>query len=146
MNTERQEIIEKVKIEKKNNEDDLAYKVGQRMKSERIRLELSQSDFAELGGLTKQAQINYEAGKRAPDILYLMRIKEKTNIDLNYILTGETGSNEASLNDDETALIDRYRYNKTFQLLCNTAMELVTINIKTSVEESLRELSKSSIF
>jgi transcriptional regulator with XRE-family HTH domain len=107
-------------------EDTLEYRIGKRIKAERQRLSLSQTEFAELGGLTKQAQVNYEAGRRMPDISYLLRIKEKTKIDLNFILTGKTGLEKSTLTDHEASLIDLYRENENFQKLVDLAATLAT--------------------
>ena len=107
-------------------EDTLEFRIGKRIKAERQRLSLSQTEFAELGGLTKQAQVNYEAGRRMPDISYLLRIKEKTKIDLNFILTGKTGLEKSTLTDHEAALIDLYRENEDFKKLVDLAATLAT--------------------
>jgi transcriptional regulator with XRE-family HTH domain len=107
-------------------EDTLECRIGKRIKAERLRLSLSQTEFAELGGLTKQAQVNYESGRRVPDILYLLRVKEKTKIDLNFILTGKTGLEKSTLTDHEAALIDLYRENENFQKLMDLAATLAT--------------------
>lgn len=61
---------------------------GARLREERNKLNLSQTDFAALGGVRKQAQINYESGKRVPDANYLMNISV-AGADILYILTGE---------------------------------------------------------
>jgi transcriptional regulator with XRE-family HTH domain len=107
-------------------EDTLEFRIGKRIKAERQRLSLSQTEFAELGGLTKQAQVNYESGRRVPDILYLLRVKEKTKIDLNFILTGKTGLEKSTLTDHEASLIDLYRENENFQKLVDLAATLAT--------------------
>ncbi|MCK9194423.1 MAG: helix-turn-helix domain-containing protein [Nevskia sp.] len=59
----------------------------QRLKLERERLRLSQTEFAEIGGVKKGAQINYEKGERSPDADYLERVGAY-GVDLSYLLTG----------------------------------------------------------
>lgn len=59
----------------------------QRLKLERERLGLSQSAFAEIGGVQKRSQINYEQGSRKPDTKYLEGIAA-AGADVAYILTG----------------------------------------------------------
>jgi transcriptional regulator with XRE-family HTH domain len=59
----------------------------ERLKSERERLGLSQSAFAEIGGVQKRTQINYEHGNRKPDTKYLEGIAA-AGADVAYILTG----------------------------------------------------------
>lgn len=58
-----------------------------RLKEERKRLGLNQSEFAILGGVQKTAQLNYESGKREPDVAYLLKL-ESHGVDAAYILTG----------------------------------------------------------
>lgn len=52
---------------------------------------MSQVAFAAIGGSGKHSQINYEAGRRAPDTTYLTAIAQ-AGVDLAYILTGIRGS------------------------------------------------------
>lgn len=58
-----------------------------RLKEERKRMSLTQPVFAELGGVKKGAQVNYELGKRAPDTDYLSALYAH-DVDIIYILTG----------------------------------------------------------
>lgn len=60
---------------------------------------MNQTEFAALAGVRKRAQINYEAGERAPDANYLAAIAA-AGADVAYILTGEpagTASNAKTL-------------------------------------------------
>lgn len=70
-----------------NGKDSHLSSIGDRLKTERVRLDLSQSAFAEIGGVQKNAQVNYESGKRAPDASYLAAISA-AGADVLYILTG----------------------------------------------------------
>lgn len=83
--------------------------IGERLKDERTRLGLSQSAFAEIGGVKKLAQINYEKGERFPDALYLSNLA-KIGVDVLFIVTGQK-VNESShtLVPDELLLLDGYR-------------------------------------
>ena len=72
-------------------------KVGDRLKSERERLGLSQVAFAERGRVSKQSQQNYEANKRKPDSDYLSGIA-KAGADVLYILTGTRNATLPELN------------------------------------------------
>lgn len=68
---------------------DVAYVLtGHRLREERIRLGLSQSALADIGGVKKLAQINYEKSRRQPDAAYLRRIAE-IGADVAYIITGQ---------------------------------------------------------
>lgn len=104
--------------------------VGKRLKEERNRLGLNQSDFAVLGGVEKRAQIYYEQEARSPDAEYLAAIA-KAGADVLYIVTGvrsaasldqaaedqgayETGKGKGKgvgpLSKKEAALLDNYRH------------------------------------
>ena len=61
--------------------------VGERLKSERARLGMSQGDFGALVGVSKTSQFNYEAGGRSPDAAYLQKAAE-IGVDVAFILTG----------------------------------------------------------
>lgn len=58
-----------------------------RLKEERLRLEINQDDFAEIGGVRRRAQSNYESGDRCPDGHYYEAISA-IGVDVQYILTG----------------------------------------------------------
>lgn len=90
--------------------------IGERLKEERERLVLSQTDFAALGGAGRKTQFNYETGERVPDAAYLAAIAA-AGADVLYILTGQRGAPIApALKPDEAALLDNYRH-------CSTEMQ-----------------------
>ncbi|ELW8793366.1 XRE family transcriptional regulator [Salmonella enterica] len=80
--------------------------IGERLREERLRLELSQAALGEIGGVRKQAQLLYEKGERNPDAAYLSAIS-KFGVDIQFIVTGVRSSE--SLSDDEKILIKSYR-------------------------------------
>jgi transcriptional regulator with XRE-family HTH domain len=80
--------------------------IFERLKEERLRLDLNQTEFGELGGVQKDAQLKYESGKRKPDTEYLSAIAA-AGADVQYILTGIRSS--AALTPDEQALLAGYR-------------------------------------
>ena len=61
---------------------------GERLREERERLGLSQTAFAEAGGVQKRAQINYEKADRLPDAAYLAAIAA-IGVDVLYVITGK---------------------------------------------------------
>jgi transcriptional regulator with XRE-family HTH domain len=61
--------------------------VGERLREERLRLGHNQSDFAEIGGVQRRAQVNYEADERSPDAGYLAAIAAQ-GADIQYVVTG----------------------------------------------------------
>lgn len=61
--------------------------IGSRLKEERERLKINQTHFGAIGNVTKQAQINYESGRRLPRAGYLAAIAA-LGVDIQYIVTG----------------------------------------------------------
>lgn len=85
-----------------------------RLKDERVRLGLNQTEFAEMAGVQKRAQVNYEAGERSPDAKYLTAIAA-AGADVLYILTGQRAGGSAAppspaLSKREAALLDNYQH------------------------------------
>lgn len=88
--------------------------IGQRIKEERQRLSLNQTEFGKIGGVGKLAQANYEKGTRHPSALYLASIAA-AGADVLYVVTGQRtpdtcGDDPATLLPvDEQLLLDGYR-------------------------------------
>ncbi|MDZ4036171.1 helix-turn-helix transcriptional regulator [Burkholderia gladioli pv. alliicola] len=91
--------------------------IGSRLREERLRLGLSQDEFAAVGGVLRRAQANYESNERSSDTKYLSAIAG-LGVDLLYIILGvrsvsaepQSASEPATtLEDDEHLLIDGYR-------------------------------------
>lgn len=83
--------------------------IGGRLRAERERLELSQSQLAELAGTTRKTQFNYETDARRPDADYLAAIAA-AGADVNYILTGKRGGpSPVVLTAEEQTLLDYFR-------------------------------------
>jgi len=61
--------------------------IGERLKEERVRLGLSQTELAELGCVQRNTLFNYEKGVRSPDADFLARIAGR-GADVLYIVTG----------------------------------------------------------
>lgn len=61
--------------------------IGERLREERKRLGLSQTDFAKLAGVHLNTQSRYEKGDREPDSSYLEALG-KAGVDVNYVLFG----------------------------------------------------------
>jgi transcriptional regulator with XRE-family HTH domain len=59
--------------------------VHDRLKEERERLFISQADFAEKAGVSRNTQVRYETGKTAPSSSYLEIVK-RLGIDVDYVL------------------------------------------------------------
>ncbi|WP_338616484.1 helix-turn-helix transcriptional regulator [Pigmentiphaga sp. CHJ604] len=83
--------------------------IGERLRKERERLELTQEAFAEYGGVKKRAQITYEQDARSPDAGYLAGLAS-IGVDVLYVITGvRTPPGAAGMQPDESALLDNYR-------------------------------------
>ncbi|WP_419685755.1 helix-turn-helix domain-containing protein [Burkholderia theae] len=72
-----------------------------------MRIGLSQAEFAALGGLGKQAQLNYESDARSPDANYLAALS-KVGVDVLYVITGERAQGPG-VPDDEAELLEGFR-------------------------------------
>lgn len=83
--------------------------IGDRLKEERERLGLNQTDFATKAGASKNSQYNYEKGERSPDAIYLAAAAG-IGVDVLYVVTGQrTPAMASSFSDDEAALVAHYR-------------------------------------
>lgn len=75
----------------------------ERLREERKRLKLNQTQFAALAGTTKNSQLNYEKGNVCPSAEYLVAIAE-AGVDVQYVLTGRR-SGEPVLTTEEKELL-----------------------------------------
>lgn len=66
--------------------------IGARLKSERLRLGLTQAKLGAVGGVTANAQGLYERGSRIPRADYLSAIAE-VGVDVLYVITGKRAKN-----------------------------------------------------
>ncbi|WP_199543117.1 helix-turn-helix domain-containing protein [Paraburkholderia kururiensis] len=77
-----------------------------RLKRERLRLGLNQTELATLGGVQQHAQYQYEKGLRRPNSDYLGAIAA-AGVDVSYVLSGEKGIRLE--NPDERRIVARLR-------------------------------------
>ncbi|WP_414143990.1 helix-turn-helix domain-containing protein [Burkholderia stagnalis] len=87
--------------------------IGSRLRDERLRIGLSQDEFATVGGVARRSQSAYESDERAPDAAYLLAVRE-IGVDIGYVLTGERaaggGAAEQGARDaDEADVLAMYR-------------------------------------
>ena len=86
--------------------------IGVRLREERERLELTQDQFAEFGGVGKRALVYYEKNERNPDAAFLAAVA-RVGADVLYILTGQRSApltREPALAPDEKIMLDNYRH------------------------------------
>ena len=100
--------------------------IGDRLREERERLGLTQTDFAELIGASKNTQSNYEKGTRKPDSDYLMRLEE-ASADPAYVLTGQRSSNYMTERESELIRLARLAGIET--------VDALVALLKTTVQE-----------
>lgn len=81
--------------------------VGDRLREERIRLNLSQEDLAQAGGVNRNTQGTYERGGRNPDTSYLTGVAT-LGVDTIYVLCGRRLVG-AGLSDIEEKVIANFR-------------------------------------
>jgi len=93
--------------------------IGERLKEERKRLGLSQTEFAEKLGMHRNSQSRYESGEREPEASYLRALGE-IGCDVGFVMTG--------VRDEENDL-----YNETLNRL------FVTLCTRLGVDHDRRE-------
>lgn len=79
---------------------------GERLRAERKRLKMNQTQLAALADTTKASQINYEKDVNSPSAAYLAAIAA-AGIDVMYILTEQRG--ELPLTPEERQLLALFR-------------------------------------
>jgi transcriptional regulator with XRE-family HTH domain len=83
--------------------------IGLRLKTERLRLNMKQSELANAGGVQANAQSMYERGKRTPSAAYIIRIAT-FDVDIFYVLTGKfSAAPDIKLYTDEDDFMAKYR-------------------------------------
>ena len=79
----------------------------ERLREERKRLKLNQTQLAALAGTTKNSQLNYEKGNVCPNAEYLAAIAA-AGVDVQYVLTGQRSA-EPVLTPEEKNLLDAWQ-------------------------------------
>ncbi|WP_353573318.1 helix-turn-helix transcriptional regulator [Candidatus Albibeggiatoa sp. nov. BB20] len=97
--------------------------ISQRLREERTRLALNQTEFGNAGGVTKEAQSNYERGKRKPDSDYWSNI-DKIGADIQYILTGRKSITNYEIREKHE---NTYQLNSKLEKLKKELDEIIQI-------------------
>jgi transcriptional regulator with XRE-family HTH domain len=100
--------------------------IGERLKSERERLGLSQTALADFAGVTKKTQIEHELDRTPPKATYLAQVAQ-LGVDVSYVVNGERVENAATT-PTELAYLRKCR-------------ELYELGGNASVDDGLRGLS-----
>lgn len=89
---------------------------GARLRSERGRLGLTQTQFAELAGVQRLAQSQYESETRAPNVRYLSAIGA-AGVNLHFLMFGGVASHEHALSPADARTVEM----RAFELIEDVA-------------------------
>lgn len=83
--------------------------IGVRLREERERLALNQTDFGALGGVSRGTQKAYELESSSPDVRYLKSL-ESHGVDCGYVLTAiRAAAGDDQISDAEARLLSYFR-------------------------------------
>jgi len=102
---------------------------GERLKEERERLTLNQTNFAALLGIHRNSQANYENKDRQPDAEYLAKAAS-AGIDVMYVLTGMRNENVATTPTE-------LAYLRNCRALAKAKMQDQGLSLLTTLRQSL---------
>lgn len=88
-----------------NNKVDFSVEFANRLRQERVRLELSQAEMAAAGGVAKATQVGYEQATRKPDVGYLVGAMA-AGADPLFLLTGVSKREFAAEDMDWPLLVE----------------------------------------
>lgn len=87
---------------------DQTVSMGDRLREERQRLGLNQTEFGAIGGVTKKTQMLYESGDRHPDAAYLAAVTQ-AGVDVLFVLMGKRSFTPApGITPEHRTLISDY--------------------------------------
>lgn len=87
----------------------IADRIGERLKEERERLGLTQTEFGVLLGVSRGTQKNYELGASSLDLRYVAALEEQ-GVDAAFVLTGRRSTPLGQmLTTAEEELINQFR-------------------------------------
>jgi transcriptional regulator with XRE-family HTH domain len=88
--------------------DSLEKTLGERLREERDRLGINQNELADIGGVKRNSQGNYERGRQNPDTAYLLAIS-RVGVDVMYVLFGRRDSSMGAQTEGETEVMAAFR-------------------------------------
>ena len=86
---------------------------GERLKKERVKLGKGSAEFAELCGVGKNSQTNYEKNEQKPNISYLAKATE-LGCDLQYIVMG---TRSGDVPNAKATLVDQTEFIENIDIL-----------------------------
>lgn len=110
--------------------------LGPRLKAERIRKGMTQDEVARLGGVGKNAQVNYERSvdeklRRAPDADYLAQLA-RAGFDIHFLMTGERLADQTETPEALRSLFDAW-----LQLWAGKHVDAETIDLFTKLAKKM---------
>ncbi|ARL36027.1 helix-turn-helix domain-containing protein [Burkholderia pseudomallei] len=112
--------------------------VGARLREERTRLGLSQTAFADVAGITKTTQGNYETNKRSPDATYLSTVS-RHGVDIQYVVTGQRAADSGVAVDTVKSAVE-----KAFTMVSAANMAVTPAQLAAMVVAFLPETQPAS--
>lgn len=94
---------------------------GERLKAERVRLDLTQPQLAERAGVSKASQNAYESGQTSPDAAYLARVME-AGVDLQFLFAGAPAKLVAAQHLDWSMVADLLQVIRSFEQASGTKL------------------------
>jgi transcriptional regulator with XRE-family HTH domain len=83
--------------------------IGSRLREERLRLGMTQADFAEFGGVAKRTALEWEQGKTSPNAVFLAAASRQ-GIDILYVVNGvRLSDTNTAPPADEQAIVEAWR-------------------------------------
>ncbi|WP_432239920.1 helix-turn-helix domain-containing protein [Herbaspirillum robiniae] len=122
---------------------------GQRLKEERKRLGMTQPDFAQVGKVEKNTQLNYEQDKRSPTADYLLAIAD-AGVDIHYVMHGERATNSLSAEETELVSIARQLSKEAFASVMALANSLApnrhkhSLTLNDAEQAQVEEMARSN--
>ncbi len=112
---------------------------GERLKRERLRLDLTHEELASATGVSRATQFAYENGSRSADTVYLARARE-AGVDVHFVLTGHRERTTAGITEMERALLDRY--NALSGPLRKTVDDVLALASKAAIPDSAAKIEQ----
>ncbi len=128
---------------------DLMKPIGDRLRSERSRLGLSQGDFAEKCGIHKNSLRLYEQGERSPTLVLLL-VFQDIGVDISYVLTGRRSDAELGFSEqhhlDMLSKLSVREREAVFGLVATLAgevIDLADLQAQSDIRASFHDKTKS---
>ena len=116
----------------------IADQVGERLREERERLGLNQTEFGGLLGVSRGTQKNYELGANSLDLRYVAALEE-CGVDAAYVLTGRRSTPLGQLiTAEEEKVLKQYRSITPFD------QEAIRRFLKAMADDAARNRDRSA--